>query len=166
MIPRKKKICKECGEETYIFSKGRCKFCASKTYKKPNQISKKQQENKRKQSSERDVYFKYHIERCKHSEETGKPIYEPTRANVCHIFDKGRHKSLQSNLDNYVYLTIQEHTTLDNHLFKLEFDKIEEKLPNAWKIICIRAKKLLPLVQERTRLYYKFEEYLENERMY
>lgn len=31
----KKKICKTCGKETYIFSHGNCKFCASKQYK-PN----------------------------------------------------------------------------------------------------------------------------------
>lgn len=29
----KKKICKTCGKETYIFSHGNCKFCASKLYK-------------------------------------------------------------------------------------------------------------------------------------
>ena len=34
MIPRKKKTCKECGKEDYIWSKGRCKPCASKSYKK------------------------------------------------------------------------------------------------------------------------------------
>ncbi len=30
----KKKICKDCGKENYIWSKGRCKYCASKSYKK------------------------------------------------------------------------------------------------------------------------------------
>jgi hypothetical protein len=34
MIERKKKTCKECGNEDYIWSKGRCKPCASKSYKK------------------------------------------------------------------------------------------------------------------------------------
>lgn len=29
----KKKICKTCGKETYIFSHGNCKFCASKQHK-------------------------------------------------------------------------------------------------------------------------------------
>lgn len=29
-----KKTCKDCGGEKYIFSKGRCKQCANKTYKK------------------------------------------------------------------------------------------------------------------------------------
>lgn len=35
MIKRKKKVCNECGKEDYIFSKGRCKPCAQKSYGKP-----------------------------------------------------------------------------------------------------------------------------------
>ena len=34
MIPRKKKICTECGDPAFIWSKGRCKECASKSYKR------------------------------------------------------------------------------------------------------------------------------------
>jgi hypothetical protein len=162
MIKAKNKKCIECGREDQPwFSKKRCKSCAAKSYGKPKQITDKQKVKKKIQSTERDVYFKYHISQCTHSEETGKAIYEPNRGNICHILDKGRHKSLQGNLDNYIYLTIQEHTTLDNHLFKLEFDKIEEKLPNSWKIICERVQKLLPLCQEKSKLYFKFKEYLE-----
>lgn len=37
MIKRKKKVCVDCGEERYIFSKGRCELCARKaSYKAPN----------------------------------------------------------------------------------------------------------------------------------
>jgi len=161
MIQQKKKICTECGNEAYIFSKKRCKSCAMRSYSKPKQQTNKQREKKKEQSKERNVYFDYYIQRCNRSEESGTHIYSPTRANICHILDKGRHKSLQANLDNYIYLTMDEHTTLDNHLFKLEFDKIEEKLPNAWKIICTRVKKLLPLCQEKTKLYFKFKEYID-----
>ena len=39
MIQRKKKICKGCGNEKYIFGKGLCSFCYSKTKKKIKQIS-------------------------------------------------------------------------------------------------------------------------------
>ena len=34
MIPRKKKNCKECGKEDFIWSKGRCKQCSARSYKK------------------------------------------------------------------------------------------------------------------------------------
>lgn len=42
MIKPKKKPCKECKAESYIFSKGLCKSCATKTYKKPSNVSDKQ----------------------------------------------------------------------------------------------------------------------------
>jgi len=34
LIKRRKKICKVCNQEKFIFSKGRCEYCASKTYRK------------------------------------------------------------------------------------------------------------------------------------
>lgn len=40
MIKRKKKVCTECGNEDYIFSKGRCKPCAQKSYSKPKSKKK------------------------------------------------------------------------------------------------------------------------------
>ena len=161
-IKPKNKKCIECGREDLPhFSRKRCINCAKKSYKKPKQVSAKQKIKKQERSSVRNEYFDYHISNCKFSEETGKPIYSPNRANCCHIFDKGRHKSLQAHLTNCVYLTLDEHTLLDNHLFKLEFDKIQEKLPNTWKLILERSKILLPLCEERTRFYYKIKEYLE-----
>ena len=43
MITPKKKICSECQKESYIFSKGRCKPCAAKSYGKPKAISDKRE---------------------------------------------------------------------------------------------------------------------------
>ena len=43
MIKPKLKTCKGCQKETYIFSKGLCKFCATKDSKKPRNVSVKQQ---------------------------------------------------------------------------------------------------------------------------
>lgn len=40
MIKYKKKICKSCKKEKYIFSKGMCKECSRKQYKRINKISK------------------------------------------------------------------------------------------------------------------------------
>lgn len=39
-MERKKKICTECKNENYIFSKGRCKSCAQKGYAKKSQSKK------------------------------------------------------------------------------------------------------------------------------
>src|SRR5690348_11066624 len=38
MIARKKKICSACGEEKYIFSHGKCKYCSNKTYVIKNEL--------------------------------------------------------------------------------------------------------------------------------
>ena len=39
MIPRKKKICKSCGNEKYIFGKGLCDYCYKTKQKKIKPIS-------------------------------------------------------------------------------------------------------------------------------
>jgi hypothetical protein len=44
VIKVKQKICCECNQLSYIFSKGRCKQCASKSYKKPKPQSEKRKE--------------------------------------------------------------------------------------------------------------------------
>lgn len=147
MIPVKKKICKLCNKEEYIFSKGRCKMCASKDYKIPK-ISPKKQKEKKEQSNIRDVYFTYHIEKCRKSEESGVPIYEPNRTNICHILPKRTYKSVQAHFDNYIYLTLDEHTRFDKLLDEMDFDKLKKEFPSAIIILYLRFKKLIPFVTE------------------
>jgi hypothetical protein len=106
------------------------------------------------------VYFSYHIGRCKFSEESGVNIHSPTRANIAHIIDKGRHKSVQSHLDNFIYLTMQEHTDFDKLLFENNFEALEKNFPNAWGIALERLKILLPECTEKTKFIIKLEEYL------
>jgi hypothetical protein len=162
LIRRIKKICKECNTKQYIFSKGRCKYCASKSYKKPKRVSEKQKSAKKTQSNRRSKYFDYHIEHCTHCEESGVAIPYPSRLNVCHLVDKGRHPSVEDNLDNCVYLTGDLHTEFDNLLFKHRFEEITEKFKNSHEIIWKKFKKVLPLVQEQTRFKIELEKYLEN----
>lgn len=167
MIQQKKKICKSCGTEQFIFSKNRCQRCAtiedSKPLSRGSTIKKQTDKNKANRKSQfaiRDVYFSYHIERCKVSEESGVSIHNPTRANIAHIIDKGRHKSIQSHLDNFIYLTIQEHTDFDKLLFENDFEALEKSFPNAWGIALERLKTVLPECLEKTKFIIKLEEYL------
>jgi hypothetical protein len=60
MIKPKKKICSECQKESYIFSKGRCKPCAAKSYGKPKPVSKKRK-------SELQDYSKLRTEFMRHN---------------------------------------------------------------------------------------------------
>jgi hypothetical protein len=169
MIQQKKKICKNCQTEQYIFSKGRCQKCAtiedSKPLKRGTTIKKQTEKNKanrKSQSAIRDVYFDYHIRNCRSSEHSGTIIFFPTRANCCHLFDKARHPSVQGNLINCVYLTLDEHTRFDQLLYSNEFDKLEEEFPNAWKSASGRMVLLLPEVKEETKFKNKFEQWIQS----
>lgn len=168
MIQQKKKFCKNCQTEQYIFSKGRCQRCAtiedSKPLKRGSTIKKQTDKNKANRKSQfaiREVYFDYHIRNCRSSEHSGAIIFYPTRANCCHLFDKARHPSVQGNLINCVYLTLDEHTKFDQLLYSHEFDKLEEEFPNAWKIASSRMVLLLPEVKEETKFKNKFEEWIQ-----
>jgi len=171
MIQQKKKICKNCQTEQYIFSKGRCQRCAtiedSKPLKRGTTIKKQNDKNKanrKTQSAIRDVYFDYHIRNCRSSEHSGTIIFFPTRANCCHLFDKARHPSVQGNLINCVYLTLDEHTRFDQLLYSNEFDKLEEEFPNAWKSASGRMVLLLPEVKEENKFKNKFEQWIQSKK--
>jgi hypothetical protein len=169
MIQQKKKICKNCQTEQHIFSKGRCQRCAtiedSKPLKRGTTIKKQTEKNKvnrKSQSAIRDVYFDYHIRNCRSSEHSGTIIFFPTRANCCHLFDKARHPSVQGNLINCVYLTLDEHTRFDQLLYSNEFDRLEEEFPNAWASAIGRMRLLLPVVKEETKFKNKFEQWIQS----
>jgi hypothetical protein len=167
-IPKK---CIECGREDLPwFSKKRCIYCAKKSYgmkskNKENITPRMTPSTKEKKKLKQDVlstYFKYHIDRCKRSENSGIIITSPTKANICHIFPKSNHPSVQANLDNCIYLTLDEHTMLDGYLFKHEFNKVEENMPKAWEIIKQRIRKIDGLIIERTSFYFAIRDYIDD----
>ena len=166
----KNKKCVSCGREDQPwFSKKRCKRCAtiedSKPLKRGTTIKKQTDKNKtyrKSQSTIRDVFFDYHIRNCRSSEHSGTIIFFPTRANCCHLFDKARHPSVQGNLINCVYLTLDEHTRFDQLLYSHEFEKLEEEFPNAWKSASGRMVLLLPEVKEETKFKNKFEQWIQS----
>lgn len=128
---------------------GKIKSRRVKTIEKKKQISKI-----------RDEYFECHLQRCTSSEESGAIILEPTRANICHIFDKSRHTSLQGNLENCIYLTFSEHQDFDRYLYSHQFDKLEDNFKNSWGNTCILLNKLLSLCEENTVFTRAIEKYL------
>lgn len=166
MIKKTKKLCISCHTDQYIFSKGRCQRCASIEDSKPlirsSFIPKQTQKNKayRKSQSEiRDVFFEHHSKFCKSSEENGELIYSPSRANVCHLFYKRTYKSVQGNLNNFVYLTLDQHTRFDNLLDKNDFKTLEEEF-KCWGLVTERMRLLLPEVKENGKLKMLFEDYI------
>ena len=142
VIKSRKLPCQKCGAATAIRTtikegddKGLkvCPFCKPRKMAKKSyirRITNKTKKKNKERSERRSSYFMYHILLCSVSEESGKHIKAPNRANIAHIIDKGRHKSLEDNLDNYVYLTLDEHTKFDNLLFSLRFEDLEIEFPN------------------------------------
>jgi hypothetical protein len=166
------KKCISCGREDQPwFSKKRCKNCATiedrKPLKRGSTIKKQTEKNKsyRKSQSEiRNEYFDYHISICKVSEESGVAIPNPTRANICHIFDKARHPSVQANLYNYVYLTLDEHTRFDQLLYQHAFEILEREFPNCLSKVLYRADVVSRACTERTKFFIKLEEWIQSKK--
>jgi len=162
MIKAKNKECISCGRDDQPwFSKKRCKSCTQIESKKT--IRKQTQKNieyRNTRSAVRDEYFHYHLGICQASEFSGKRISSPSRANICHLFDKARHPSVQGNIINYIYLTLDEHTRFDQLLYSHEFDKLESEFKGAWFIALDRMQMLLPEVEEQTKFKFKIEEWI------
>lgn len=152
----KSKKCSECDRPA--FSKGLCQLHQPKKGIKSSRESTKEKTTVKKEK--RNNYFDYHLERCTMSEESLKQISNPTRANICHLIDKGRHPSLEDNLDNYIYLLFTEHERFDSLLFSLRFEDLEREFKNSWSKACIRYNKLLPLCKESTNFTRELEKYL------
>lgn len=168
MIKAKNKECIICGRtDQPWFSKKRCKSCTvSSTPNKLVQrkpIKKQTQKNisyRNTRSAVRDEYFLHHIQECQRSEFSGKTISDPNRSNICHLFDKGRHPSVQGNIANYIYLTLDEHTRFDQLLYSHEFEKLQEEFRHAWVLALGRMEMLLEDVQEQTKFKTKIEEWI------
>lgn len=159
MIKQKKKICKECLTEQFIFSKGLCKFCASKSFKQIQPTSIKYKAKPKVNKDELNKFFEKHITILSQnpiSTESGEFISTPSRLNIGHLLPKRNHKSVETNDLNVAYLTWQEHSDFDRMLDSHKFEEIEKRFPKTW----ILLKKVLPLVQERTKLIIALENYI------
>lgn len=152
----KSKKCLECDRP--VFSKGLCQLHQPKKRIKQNREATQVKTTVKKEK--RNSYFDYHLERCTRSEESHKQISNPTRANICHLIDKGRHPSLEDNLDNYIYLLFTEHERFDSLLFSLRFEDLEKEFKNSWSKACILYNKLLPLCKESTNFTRELKKYL------
>ena len=158
----KTKKCKECDRPA--FSKGLCQMHQPKKgIKQSREITKEKTAEKQ---EKRNGYFEYHIEKCTRSEESFKQISNPTRANICHLIDKGRHPSLEDNLDNCIYLTFTEHERYDSLLFSHRFEDLEKEFKNSWSKSCEKYKKLLDKCAENTVFTRALKKYLYGKNLY
>ena len=105
MIQRKKKICKGCDTEQYLFSKGYCQRCAPK-----KQIKKQNKNAKRNQDFYELALLESKGKRC---EECDCDIPFPSATNISHIVTKGSNSFVRSHPLNYFYLCHGCHFTYD-----------------------------------------------------
>ncbi len=108
MIKQKKKICKSCQTEQFLFSKGRCKSCASKEDSKP--IKKQTEKNKIAKKAKRDLlapFFEKHENIIKSKglccQECGNKLVA-SYWEVAHVLSKTKYKSVMTDDDNVLYL--------------------------------------------------------------
>lgn len=147
MMQRKKKICKSCGNERFIFSKGRCEICAKKEDAKPiKKITDKAKEKRREERKDFPAFFQKaskEVERnpfCQNCLQPIKAYFNPYW-NVAHILNKGTYKSVSTHPDNFVILCSSKdntgndcHKYFDDHLlarihmnvFKIAKEKFEK----------------------------------------
>ena len=151
MIQRKKKICKECGKEDYLFSKGRCGVCAKRSY---NGLKS----SKPVKNNELDTFFKKHLllmQKHPFCVETNS-VLNLGKFHLAHLLPKRNHKSVATSDDNVVYVSWEVHQDYDMLLDQHRFKEIEEKYPIIWKSLL----NVLPSCQEQTKLVTKLKEYL------
>lgn len=118
MIKRRKKPCKDCGQERYMFSRGRCQPCAKKTYKKPGpakDVVKKIDADTAFYQEIWDEREHYCVE-CvaKHGKNNHSHLGDEwKRFNFAHILGKGAHPKFRHIKDNITLLCYSHHSQLD-----------------------------------------------------
>ena len=135
-ITPKKKICCECGKEAYIVSKGRCGYCASKTYKgltpKPMEVkstfkvSKGFKSHKKHRDSVKELrvglpeFFQEKVQEAlgKCCENCNKPLQGNTTVEVAHILSKSSFPEICTDENNYLLLCGSCHSEFDSALYK------------------------------------------------
>jgi len=109
MIERKKKPCKVCGKDKYIWSKGRCKPCSAKDYK----LKKTPIKYKKKETGELEFMKQVWEERHHICEECN--VYLPEFSPFCmaHILGKGAAPEHRLNKNNIMILCPTHHMQWD-----------------------------------------------------
>jgi hypothetical protein len=145
LIKRKKKTCKSCGEEKYLFSKGRCQYCATKEDKKPLKTSRKVDRGY-------GDFFVKHIgiivSERRSCDECGVKLTGHV-SEVAHILAKSKHKEVATDDDNVIYLCGMYS---DNQCHK----KFDSSLTTRATMNCFDlAKSKIEKIKEKVKIYSK-----------
>ena len=147
-VERKKKICNECGELTYLYARKRCLPCDRKLSPEKHGVAlnRTAQDNKsdkgysdtsknksplkrRKTTGELKLFLQLYAERKGRCEITGQLIPFDVN-NFAHILGKKAYPSLRLDPDNIIHVKPEIHHLYDNS----SKEKLLEKYPAAIKI--------------------------------
>lgn len=160
-MQQKKKICKTCQKEDYLFSGGNCRRCASVKYAKPKQATQKSKEKRTLDRVGFSDFFIEHIQLIKDEGMKCENCQQPLRGNVsevAHILSKSKHLEVSTNEANVLYLCGMFtdngcHAEFDNSLSR------RREMP-VFLLAAERYKLIQHLVEKESAESRQFDEYL------
>jgi ribosomal protein L37E len=151
LITLKQKICKRCGNPSYIFSHGRCKLCATIEYT----LAKDKKELNESNGELEDWFKERREEMTGICSNCGNPSSKKNdkfyKCSIAHILPKAYFPSVDTHPDNWIELCFWGdnscHTNMDNQL--LDMSEM-----NCWNEIIIKFQKIYPSIAsiERRRI--------------
>lgn len=155
-IKVRKKICKSCQTEQYIFSRGRCGSCAKREDGKPiAKVSEKTKDAPKQQFGDLNRWFE-----DRHKELTGKCDHcggksckgaSNYKCSIAHILPKRLFKSVATHPCNFIELCFWGnscHTNMDNNTLDLIdlncFSKVVDRFVAMYPSIAASERKYIP----------------------
>lgn len=118
--------------------------------------TKKAIQKRKEERKDLPVYFQYHVPKAKKCENCGRQILEPGVKNIAHILPKSKFKSINSNLDNAMYLC----TVFDGGGCHEEYDSSwsAAKSMVVWELAVSRFQKFERFIKEKSLILNHFRD--------
>ena len=82
---------------------------------------------------------------------------------MSHLYSKRNHPSVVYHPDNYVFLTIDEHSELDNKCLDVnDFLELNKRFPVAFSLIIERMEIVRKSVTEKTKFVEAFDKFIKD----
>lgn len=120
MIQPKKKICKTCNTEQFLWARSECKFCSSKNYKKINNVSHKQLDTDK-------ILHQIYVQMDANPDKNCFFCGSTTNLSHAHLIRRSENREFIVRKSNIVHACIECHNCWDDN------PKERMNLPNADK---------------------------------
>lgn len=139
--------CNECDRMVPIRSKGLCGICHAQSHpKEKKSYTFKTSEKVKLRKKSISNFF----EAVKHklipiSVESGKVIKNFGKQNMCHILPKRFYRSVETDIENIIVLTLEEHTRFDYLLDIFDLETLYLEFPRTMQLV----KERINIMQDR-----------------